>query len=177
MNTNGLVAKSRFFDWLYGSRKGAADLSITLRKAIEREFLYRGSPSLEITSLAVVGNAASLKWYARPIYQNDDRLRYKPWAALFAEQTLEDTAKVLRTTWTHRPQLEYITLKVLQRSLRTLPHAETVIVLLQAAGETSRQAVLDWRKTRLCGLLRYCEMRYDIDPQRGLRGLSEEADD
>lgn len=177
MLLESLFARPQLPKWLGGKGKSATDPTSFLQTAIEREFLYRGSSTLEIKSLTLdtKSKTAGVEWYTRPLSQNDDRLRYKPWAQLFIEQTLEDTAKVLKTTWTQLPNLAIITLKVWRRPLLPQNAPEESVVLLRATGEVCRQAVLSWGKTNPTSLLQHCEVGYEIDPRLGLRGLAEET--
>jgi hypothetical protein len=177
MLTESLLTNPRPRSWLGRSGKSPAHPASSLQTAIERQFLYRGSSTLEIKRLTLdaENRIATAEWYARLLYQTDDRLKYKPWAQLFMEQTLEDTAKVLKAVWSQLPTLEDITLRVWRQFLPPHHAAEEVIVRLHAAGEDCRQATLNWGKTNFIGLLRKCEVGYEVDPRLGLRGLTEET--
>ncbi|HEV8713834.1 MAG TPA: hypothetical protein VGX03_13540 [Candidatus Binatia bacterium] len=176
METQGFFASPRFVRWLHRGGKRSESSSASLRKAIEREFLYRGVSALAIKELTLAADhkGAYVEFYARPLYQHDERLKYKPWAQLFAEQVLEDAARVLRTTWTHLPSLDIITLKVLRRPLSTPGATDDPILLVRATGEATKESVLRWSKTSAVALLQQCEMRYELDPRLGLRALQEE---
>ena len=166
----------RFPHWLSKRGSRAEDLGSDLRKRIEREFLYRGAPLLQVKTLTLTQNntMAYVEFIARLLYQNDNRLQHKPWAQLFIEQTFEDTAKVLRTLWTRVPGLDSITLKVLRRPLPAPEAAEDTILLLRATGVATRDIVLRGSKTSPSVLLQQCEVRYEPDPRLGLRALKEE---
>jgi hypothetical protein len=176
MDTQGFFASPQFTRWLFRGGKRSDSSPSSLRKAIEREFLYRGVSALEIKELTLAPDckAAHAEFYSRPLYQNDERLKYKPWAQLFTEQVLGDTAKVLWATWTHLPTLDVITLKVLRRPLPAPTATDDTILRLRATGEATKEKVLRWSKTSPLALLQQCEMHYQLDPRLGLRALKEE---
>lgn len=175
MQSESLLASSWVPTWIRRRRKtGTADPSSSLREATEREFLYRGASTLAIKDLTVTPDRAScmVTFYARPIYPSDRRLKQRPWALLFAEQALTDTAKILHTTWRRLPELTSITLIAYRQPLPPQQGAEELIIHLHVANEAVRQKVLTWTKPNPLGLLEYCDIRYEIDPRVGLRGLT-----
>jgi hypothetical protein len=171
-----LLASPWIPKWFGGGRKTRiTDPVSSLRDAIEHEFLYRGVSTLEIKSLTVSPDRTScvVTFYARPIYPSDRRLTQRPWTVLFAEQALADTAKILRTTWKKLPVLNAITLNVYRQPFPLEQRTEELIVQVHTSSETTRQTVLAWKKINPLGILEYCNVRYEMDPQFGLRGLSE----
>jgi hypothetical protein len=167
---------SRFLRWpRFRKKTAAADLSAVLRKQIERQFLYRGVALIEVKTITLnqPEAAAVVEVMARPLYQDDSRLRYKTWAQLFVEQVFEDAAKVLWTTWTQAPTLECVSVYVYRRPLFSLKTAGAPVLRVRAAGAQRRETVLRWNKTAPLALLQQCELEYALDPRYGLRCLSE----
>lgn len=176
MFLHGLFARVRLPRWLRRKETSEEDVRSELQRLIEREFLYRGAPLVQVTTLTLSGNntAVHVEFTARPLYQNDSRLKFKSWGQLFIEQVFEDTAKVLRTLWTRKPTLHSVSLKVLRRSLPAPEAADETILLLRATGAATRGIVLRGSKTSPSVLLQQCEVRYEPDPRLGLRALHEE---
>jgi len=146
-----------------------------LRKCIEREFLYRGAPLVQVKAVILSKDhtAAYIEVTARPLYQDDSRLKHKSWGQMFIEQTFDDTAKVLRIIWTRTPMLDSITLKVFRCPSPTV-ETEEAIVLLRARGKILKDKVLHSSKISSNLLLQHCEIHCEPDPRLGLRALKEE---
>ena len=149
---------------------------VALRRAIEQPFLYRGVSSLEVKTVDVIEgtNSAEVAFYATTIHRNDDRLTGTPWPVVCAEQTMADTARVLRALWTGAPNLEGATLKVLRRGAIDSAADETILHL-RATGEAIKRVMRRTGRDASAHLLRCCEMRYAFDPQYGLRALTEKT--
>ena len=150
------------------------DPGADLRKRIEREFLSRGAPLVQVKTVILSRDhtAVYVEFTARPLYRDDGRLKHKPWGRLFLEQTFDDTAKVLRTVWIRTPTLDSITLKVF-RCPSPVAETEEALVLLRARGKILKDKVLS-SKTSASLLLKHCEIRCEPDPKLGLRALKEE---
>lgn len=167
---------ARFPRWLsFRKHTAVPDLSATLRKQIERQFLYRGASLIEVKTITLnqPEAAAVVEVMARPLYQDDSRLKYKAWAQLFVEQVFEDTANVLWTVWTQAPTLACISVYVYRRRLSPMETTETPILRVRAAGARLRDTVLRWKKTAPLALLQQCEVEYALDFRQGLRCLQE----
>jgi hypothetical protein len=168
------LAAPRFPEWLSFRKKGhGADPASHLLKRIEREFLYRGTPLLAVKAITISPNstAVNVEIIARPLYQDDSRLKYKSWAQLFTEQVFEDAAKVLWTIWNSHPTLEHISLQMYRRLLDDLAATDGPILSVRAAGADLRTKVLQWKKHAPFALLQQCEIAYELDPRLGLRPL------
>ncbi len=137
--------------------------------------MYRGAPLVEVKTIALEQEKTSavIEILARPLYQDDSRLKYRTWAQLFAEQVFEDTAKVLCILWMQAPTLEQISLRVYYRSPSDLHAAANLILRVRAAGADLRTTVQQWKKHAPLALLRQCEIVYEFEPRFGLRPLQE----
>lgn len=178
MFSRRILMSSGIPSWLFPWRRdGAPDQSATLTKQIERQFMYRGAPLLEVRTITLEQEKTSAvaEIVARPLYQDDSRLKYKTWAQLFAEQVFEDTAKVLWILWTQTPTLEQISLRVYSRPLSDLHTTDNLILRVRAAGAHLKTTVQQWKKHAPLALLHKCETVYEFDPRSGLRPLQEDG--
>lgn len=174
MLSQRILMSPRLPSWLLSWRKGGAlDLSATLTKQIERQFLYRGAPLVEVRAITLEQEKtiAAVEILAQPLYQDDSRLKHKTWAQAFAEQVFEDTAKVLWILWTQAPTLEQISLRVYYRSPSDLHATDNLILCVRAAGADLRTTVQQWKKHAPLALLRQCKIVYEFDPHCGLSPL------
>src|SRR5215510_2452897 len=154
------LPSSRCPRWFNMGGSPTEDPDSDLRKCIEREFLYRGAPLVQVRTVILSKDhtAAYVEFIARPLYHNDNRLKHKPQGQFFLEQTFADTAKVLWALWTHARTLDSITLKVFRRPFLTTETKEEAILLLRATGTVLKDKVLNWGKTSPLTLLRQCEL-------------------
>jgi hypothetical protein len=175
MLCQSFFTSSRLPRWLSLRESPKEDPGAGLRKCIERAFLYRGSPLVQAKTVILSKDhtAAYIEFTARPLYQEDSRLKYKLWGQLFIEQTFDDTAKVLWTVWTRIPTLDSVTLKVFRCPSPTA-ESEEAIVLLRARSKLLKDKILNSGKASPTALLQHCEIHCEPDPRVGLRTLKEE---
>jgi hypothetical protein len=78
---------------------GAAspETAASLRRRIERQFLFRGATTLRLRELSVDGDEARVAFYARPMFPDDRRMRQLSREAAFADQLFGDMLTILRT--------------------------------------------------------------------------------
>jgi hypothetical protein len=162
--------------WFSTRASSMEDPGSDLRKCIAREFLSRGTPLAQVRTVILSKDhtAAYLEFTARPLDQNDNRLKHKPWGQLFIEQTFDDTARVIRAIWACTPILDSITLKVFRcpsPQEKTKPEA---ILLVRARGTVLKDKVLHSNRTFLPAILQHCRIHCEPDPRLGLRALKEE---
>ncbi|MBI3799474.1 MAG: hypothetical protein HY268_21215 [Deltaproteobacteria bacterium] len=167
---------SRLPCWFSGGGSPTETPGSDLRKCIEREFLDRGAPLVQVRTMILSKDhsAAYVEFMARSLYQNDGRLKPTPGGQFFLEQTFADAAKMLWALWTHAPTLDSITLKVFRRPLLTTETKEEAILLLRATDKVLKDEALNWGKTSPLALLQQGELQCELDPRLGLRAMKEE---
>ena len=69
-----------------------------LRRRLQRRFAYRGLTTLELRDLAIDGDAATVAFYARPLYARGRQLTRRARTAAFARQLFTDAVEILRVT-------------------------------------------------------------------------------